>query len=269
MKLGAQDVTAYLGAQPISGLYLGSTPIAGGGVPSTHYRFFIPGQQQAGSGNAEDLSGKDADAVIPASYSDAELWANTGYMTTKAGTGDCVSVPNDKIAFNLATQSVIFAAIINKAVPAGGESIFSAGDAVTTQGFYLSARSGAGKLRPVLNTSGGVVTTLADSTAVFCDASDRHVVCAIDGITKAVYLYADGVLSNSYLSAFTGGTTVNTSFNIGANPGTPATATSYALKTFGLHFLVFDGALPLNINVLAQRLSDYPTKALTDSQMAF
>jgi len=238
-----------------------------------YYKFFIPGQQFIGSGDAKDKSGNAADATRLASLTDAAAWANPGYITSGAGANFGLTIPVAKFSFDLASQSVILSFRLKKVGPVGSESIIGCGDAAAAQGFYLSMRAASGsvsKIRPILNTSGGVVSGLADSLATFGEAAatDHVVTLAIDGITKGVFLYCDGTLSNSYTAAFTGGTTIANAFGIGSNTGNVG-ATSVAGQFSGIHFLVFDGVLPANIGIIAQKLSANPHVPLSDFDMEF
>lgn len=240
--------------------------------PSRLYKFFIPGQQFIGSGDAKDKSGNSADAVRMASLTDAAAWANPGYFTTGAGANLGISVPSAKVQFNLETQSVIFSCRVKKAAPVGAESIFGCGDGASAQGFYISMRAASGsvsKVRPILNTTGGVVSGLADSLATFGEAAatDHVLTLAIDGITKGVFLYCDGTLSNSYPAAFTGGTTVANNFAFGINAG--GTGTTFSGQFSGAHLLAMTGGLPTNISVVAQKLAAAPHMYLTDSDLVF
>lgn len=241
--------------------------------PSRFYKFFIPGQQFLGSGSAKDKSGNSADAALGSAQSDAEAWANPGYMSTAAGANEAFTIPLAKFTFDLATQSVIFSGRIKKAAPVGAEIIAGCGNTSTAQGFYLSMRAASGsvsKIRPILNTSGGAVTGLADSTATFGEAAatDHVVTLAIDGLTKGVYLYCDGCLSNSYTSAFTGGTTLTVPFGIGASTGASGD-TGFVTQWSGVHMLVMTGGLPTNIGIIAQKLAGAPHLWLSDSDFQF
>lgn len=240
--------------------------------PSIRYKFFIPGQQFIGSGAAKDKSGNAADASFMASLTDAAAWANPGYFTTGAGANLGLSIPASKVQFDLATQSVIFSIRVKKAGPVGAESLFGCADTVTAQGFYISMRAASGsvsKVRPVLNTSGGVVSGLADSLATFGEAAatDHIITLAIDAVTKGVYLYCDGTLSNSYPAAYTGGTTVANPFAFGLSLG--SSGTTFAGQFSGAHFLVMTGGLPLNMGIVAQKLAATPHLYLTDSDLVF
>ena len=240
--------------------------------PSSKYKFFIPGQQFIGSGVAKDKSGNSADATQMASLTDAATWANPGYFTTGAGANLGLSIPAAKVQFDLATQSVIFSIRLKKVGPVGAESVFGCADTITAQGFYISMRaasSSVSKVRPILNTSGGVVSGLADSLATFGEAAatDHVLTLAIDGVTKSVFLWCDGTLSNTYTSAFTGGTTVENRFAFGLSIG--SSGTTFAAQFSGAHLLVMAGGLPTNMALVAQKLAANPHAFLTDSDLVF
>lgn len=233
--------------------------------PSSRYLTFIPGQQFVTSGSAKDKSGQGADAAINGAYTDAAAWANTGYITTGAGANLSLAIANAKAQFNLASESVIFSAVVNKAAPAATEVIFGNADTGTVRGFYLTARSN-GTVRIALTTDTGAQLIATDSAAILFDGTDHVLTVAIDGPSKAVYFYRDGALLNTFTSAFTGGTPSSGSgagFVIGASqPGV-----SIALKTNGLHLLKFAGGLPVNLGLLAQKLAGAPRVHLTDADI--
>jgi len=251
----------------------GGSVAVGGGI-SSKYKFFIPGQQFIGSGNAKDRSGNAADGTLLASLPDASAWANPGYLSTVAGTNGQISIPVSKFSFDLATQSVIFSCRIKKVGPVAAEAIFGCGDTASALGFYVSMRSASGsvsKIRPVLNTTGGVVSGLADSLATFGEATliDHVVTLMIDGITKSVFLYCDGTLSNTYAAAFTGGTpTITNSFGIGGQFGNVGSA-SVIGQFSGIHMLAMNGSLPTNMSLVAQKLAATPHMWLSDADLVF
>lgn len=233
--------------------------------PTQYYRFLIPGRQFVTSGVPRDYSGNSANGVFLASLSDAAAWANSGYLTTAVGANAGVRIPKSQTEFNLGTQSIIFACLMNKPVPAGADVLFAVGDSAASQGCYLSVRTN-GKLRPIINTAGSVggsaVTGLADSAAVFCDSTPHAVLLAIDAVTKNVYLYRDGSLSDTYASAYAGDTASrSTDFYIGVNAG----GTSFeASKIGGIHFMVFDGGLPTNVLEIAARHASMPYQPISE-----
>lgn len=236
-------------------------PLTGGielsvdlGAPSGYYLSFIPGKQFVTSGVPKDLSGKGANAVLGSALTDAALWANNGYMTTAAGANLAMYVPTASSAFNLATESVIFSALMNKAAPGVSENTFGNGNAATKEGFYLSVRATTGAIRPVFGTSAGYITGLPDSVAAFADGTDHVVTFAYDAQTKVAYLYRDGALMNTYATGITGTTTPASPFAIGGTEG----LIGVAAKSSGVHLLKMTGGLPPNIHQIASRLAASP-----------
>ena len=243
------------------------SPVSGGGgsraMPSSAYLFMIPGKQFVTSGAPKDISNNANDAAFGVNLTDANCWANAGYITTTAGTQTGITVPPAKTQFDLGSQSIIFSARINIASPAANQAMFGPADASAAQGFYISVRAG-GKVRPIINTSGGAVTALADSAATFADGTDHVMTVAIDAVTKQVFLFFDGFLSNLYAANFSGTSASVALFAIGATSGG---GTGYAGKYSGLHLLRFTGGLPTNLSKLAVRLAAMPHDFLCDSDI--
>ncbi len=243
------------------------SPVSGGlgsrATPSAAYLFMLPGKQFATSGAPKDVSNNLNDAAFGVNLSDASCWANAGYITTTAGTQTGITIPPAKTQFDLGSQSVLFSARINIASPAGNQAMFGPADASASQGFYISVRAG-GKIRPVINTSGGAVTGLADSAATFADGTDHVMTVAIDAVTKQVFVFYDGCLSNVYAANFSGTSAAVALFAIGASSGG---GTAYNGKYSGLHLLRFNGGLPLNLAKLAVRLAALPHDFLCDSDL--
>lgn len=237
--------------------------------PADSYRFLIPAKQGVNSGSARDHSGNGGDAVPPVStYGPSQMWANRGYLTTGGGTGLGVCVAGGKTAVDLATQSVILAFVVNAALPAGSVGLMGMADTTNNKGFYINGRPTSGVLRPILNTSAGVVNTLADGTVTVLDGTDHAVLVAIDATTKSIFMYVDGVLADTYLNAFNGNTAgITQSFNIGAFGGPLATANTVAAKFNGIHYLTFTGGLPLNLGKLAQMHAERPLRAFTNADI--
>lgn len=161
----------------------------------------------------------------------------------RCGTGLGVSVSNGKTAFDLATQSVVLAFVINTATPGATTRFMGNSDSTSNKGFYLLGATN-GTIRSALNTSTGVVSTLQDGSVVTLDGTDHSVLVATDGVTKSIHVYIDRVLADTYLNAFTGNTagTIG-AFNIGSFGGSMALATTYAAKFYGIHHLVFNERL--------------------------
>lgn len=234
------------------------TGITGGSEIASRYKFFIPGSQFAGSGNAKDLSGNNADAVIDSGTSDAAVWANKGYMTSAAGANGGLYVAAAKSSFDLSTHSLIIAGVVN--IASGASSVFFAGNGDgSNQGIYLAGDVN-GKLVAFVSTSDAMATSLGASTAVIRDGTDHAVVVALDSVTKSAYYYVDGTLSDQAANAFTGSTTIATNFYVGAVAG----GTAVAAKFNGLHMFTMSGGLPSNINLLAAKHAASPKSWFTE-----
>lgn len=222
------------------------------------YKLFIPGSQFNGSGNAKDLSGKNADAALGPSATQANIWANKGYITTGATVNDWVATPVAKATFDLSQSSVILAFVAN--IASGAGSIFFAGNGNSTdQGLYLASDVN-GKLIAFASTSSALATSLGTSTAVIRDGTDHAVMIALDSVTKAAYYYVDGVLSDQKANAFSGSTAPIDSFYWGNVPA----GSAVAAKFNGLHLVTIAGGLPNNLNLLAAKHAASPRQWYVD-----
>lgn len=229
-------------------------------APCHAYLAMIPGRQFVTSGVPKDISNNAADGVLGSALTDANLWSSSGYMTTAALANGTVQIPLVKTKFDLATESVLFSVLLKKAAPAASDVTFGNADTTTAQGFYLSCRASTGKVRPIFNASSGVVSVLADSTAVFCDGTDHVLAFAFDAVTKQAFLWRDGCLSNNYATGVTGSTVPTFPFFLGGGVSLAGVAAQFA----GVHLLKFTGGLPMNINQLVARLAARPFDYITD-----
>lgn len=172
--------------------------------------------------------------------------------------GGGLYIPLNKSNFNLASESVVFAAQLVFDNPSGAVSVFGNG-AVAADGFYLSARPG-GFFKPVLRI-GGVQAALADGTTVFCDGTPHNVIMATDCITGEVKVFRDGALCHAYAanSFSRAAASVPTStFTIGGQTG--ASAPAYGGQYAGVQLYRKAGVgLPSNLALLAAKLAANPT----------
>lgn len=221
------------------------------------YKFFLPGSQFVGSGNAKDLSGNNADATIDSGTTDAAVWANKGYITTAAATNGGLYVPAAKATYNLATQSLILAFVMNDASAAPTNYLFGNGNG-GSDGIFINADSA--KLNLQICTNGGSITTSGPTAATVRDGTDHAVLVALNAVTKSASVYVDGILSNTFANAFSGTTAPTLNFYIGSVPGQAA----FAAKFNGIHLLTFTGALPGNLNLIAAKHAAGPRNWFVD-----
>lgn len=219
--------------------------------------------------DAPDLSGYggEVNVMLPLGVA---AWANPGYLTTGAGAGLGASIQKRKVNFDLASDCVIVAFVINMATPGVVQQIMGNGSLASgsnRQGISFQANP-TGKLGVTINTSNGdtsaVVSNLTTKSTVL-DSADHAIVVAIDGPKGDVYLYVDGVLEGYALKAFSGNTqNIVSNWNIGtlglAAGSSLSAATTVAVKLKGaLHFIKRTGGLPLNISELARKHASSPT----------
>lgn len=227
---------------------------------ASQYRYMLPCKQHTNTYSAKDVSGNAADGMLNIALPDASAWANDGYLSTVATAGGGVTVPNAKVQFDLATDSVIIALCVNVAIPSATLQLFNVGYAAGTQQGIGLVLLTTGQLRPQFLTSGGNVSGLPNSNAIFATSVDNFVMLAVSGPKKGAWLFKNGVLSNAYLNVFSGGTPAMTGASgIGdANIGMAqyASGLSSVTKTYGHHFLVFKNSdLPRNLVGIAQKLA--------------
>ncbi len=259
------------GSLTLSGASAGAVrSVSGSGTINPTAVFYIPGRQFVGSQSAKDYSGNSADAVIQSGTTDAEVWANNGYITTKAATAGKLDIPLAKSAFNLGGESVIFSAVIKKAAPTVSEAIMGHGSAgAGAYGFYLSARATTGKIRVIPNTTGGAVTGLTDSTAVFCDGTDHHILVAFDFVTGEIKIFRDGALSDAYpANSYVRGGASNPVVDFAIGGASGAGSTGYAGQFYGIQLYKKAGVgLPSNLALIAQRLASAPAAFLPQGSL--
>lgn len=255
------DVLDQTGRPAVSG--------AGIGAPSSKYKFFIPGNQFATSGSAQDRSGKVANAVIAAAYNDAATWANKGYITTAAGVEQYLTIPTSKVTIDLTQQSRLFMFVLNRAAPAGNDSIFGNSDGATLRGWAVSCRA-TGKLYLKTATNGATQIVTSDTTAVFCDGTDHAGAILWDQASNSMSVWMDGTLSNTFPAAWDLVPYVASSrdFAIGGLFQNAA-QTTVAMKTRGLHLLAWDGGAPSNIGAIVQKHAANPMAHLSDADFVF
>lgn len=230
---------------------------------SAQLAFCIPGRDVSTRFN--DLTSNAANLAVEGGNTGA--FGTEKYFSTTAAVNGGLNVPQAKIQWNPYTESMILAFVMKRAVPGVNEAILTVSSLTAgNQGFYLSHRSGAGKLKIVGVKNDGALVAQADSTLAFSDGTpqDRHVLVAYDAPTGSFYLYRDGVLSDSYVGAHTPGgadSFVNAVSNAFLRVGFSdclATVAGVALQGYGLQFAKAAEALPVNIGQIAARLAETP-----------
>ena len=246
---------------------LNGDPIVMNQSASQKYKFFYPCQQQSGTYGLIDASGNYSDAVYNqlslGVQAETAFWVNKGYATVGGGSFCTFDVPPIASSFDMSTQSFILSFVMNMAAPAANTSILGNANLTTGQGLYISVRT-SGKIRPIINTSAGILNTLSDSTFLFADGTDHHVTIAYDSASKSIYTFADGSISDTFESQNLGSTTPNTAFSFGSD-ATGASSASTKIK--GVSLMVFNGALPTNFQGMIRKTASNPLVPLTDNDV--
>lgn len=261
------DTVALLKTDPLTGMVTGLVGPDGGtigiGQISKKLLSCIPAREISTRFN--DVSGLGNNLIVEGGNSGA--FTTEGYFTTTASTTGGLNIPQSQIAWNPFTQSLIVSFVLKRAVPGANENIFSVAAPIASyQGFYLSHRSGLGKLKIVGVKNDGALVAQADSTLAFSDGTprDRVVTVAYDAPTGSWYLWRDGVLSDSYVGAQAPGganTFTNATSSAELRIGALAAASGNAcvvVSGYGLQIAKYVGSLPTNIGVIAAKLAEVP-----------
>lgn len=125
-------------------------------APTVSSRCLFHGLFEQAAGDGQNLKTTGSPFIKDATFSDAEAWANAGYMTTGADTTAFATLAEADARFSLATFSAVFFCRFKKAVPAGTEvfvSSFQTG--TTTGGITLDGRADGSIRLTLLATDGG------------------------------------------------------------------------------------------------------------------
>lgn len=162
---------------------------------------------------------------------------------------------------------MILGFVINMAQPAGNPALLGNADAATRRGIYLGARTDD-KLRVLVNTSDGLVATLAIPTPIVFDGTDHHVVVAFDSTTRSIFVFIDGRFVAVYPNYWTGNTAgITDTFNIGSSGGIIFGAGTTAFKMHSFHMTVLTGGVPANLGQVARKLCETPGTAVPESSI--
>jgi len=206
----------------------------------------LPLNQSGGSSVLPtDYSGLSVPIAFGASA--ATPWANAGYFTSVAGAGNSsLIVPNSAVNLNLSTDSFIVAFTLNKATPAGTETVAGCADGSLLPGVNININA-SGQVGPRLWVNGAFVA-VTYSTAVAANGSDHRVLVSWDAVSKAFTAYIDGVSALVQTATTVLATDIMTSpFALGRS----ATGNTVDGKFSGFEFARFTASgLPKNISEL-------------------
>ena len=241
-------------------------------ILTNEYKLYIPAAQPVSSGNAIDLSGNNNIAVIDSGTTDAAVWANAGFITTTLaapGAGKGLTIQkvsnNSPLQWNMQNgQSLLLAFKLNiPTLPTGSASRQIIGDLSTVGGLSIvvgeaSLAGGAGRLSVRVRDASVNNTYAPTSSAPQLVANTTHSVLVwINGVSKQLTVYVDGVVSgmqnSQSLSSITGSTVSNAGFNFGYYGDLAAISGTTGIKVSNVHALVFN-TVPNNISSLLSHL---------------
>lgn len=163
--------------------------------------FHLIGEQD--SGDMRNLKPTGSSPVKDASYTDAEAWANPGYMTTGADTSAFATLPAAEAQFSLVSTSLILCVRMKKATPAGTEIYVSSTKAgATPGGFTLDARADT-KMRLTVFANDGTNSGLSGigGSSGIVDGAEHTTVFFVPFAGPSMYCWVDGVFSNTSSAA--------------------------------------------------------------------
>jgi len=205
--------------------------------PHPRYHFHgYAGDQIIGDSKFFDRSGMGNHGVRGANLSEAQMFANAGYMSTidPAGgaTDSVIRLPN--LNFYQANGDKLIAFLKLKVTPEGTDQpVFGDGGSATYPGFRLICRTD-GKLQVGMCDSLGNNSFTGTTSAAPFDGTLHSVGIIIDGQNKKFGAWIDGVLdaslSGAYTNYATGGIDTRNSNTLNIGQGAPTVAAS----TFGI-----------------------------------
>jgi hypothetical protein len=248
------------------------------GVKQTYYFHGFAGQQLAGDPNFFDISGNNHDGVFGANLSNANAWANPGYVSTvnpAAGATDSViRLPSLNFDYNGGEKLVLW--WLGKITPeaAGVYVIGDGGIATTFPGVRVRVNNTGTTQLSLMSPSGSGFSGLS---AVVADGGIHCMAWALDGDKRKYGMWVDAAFSpalGSGYATFSSGSAFDTrnsnSFQIGSSsPKGAASTDGLAMQTRAMAVLRLgpDDPMPTvaQLTALFQALRRDPGKLILDS----
>lgn len=248
---------------------------------------FLPCFQTVAEGTqCFDRSGVGNTAAFGTDLLASSAWAAANRLTIAdnvAGTNrGAPFLTNTQLGFTWATDSLVVAGVVNMAAaPAATRHIVGNGADTSKTGFALRINVTTGKMLPLIYGTGGVIFGTA-SAATVADGADHHIIALIDGPSRKIHIFIDGVYdaTSNGSSVYNGtvggldysaaaGLQSGTPLVIGGQPNTltnvattlyslTPTSTSYAWQVARK-----TGSPPSNFGDVARRLARTPLQILS------
>lgn len=247
--------------------------------PSTGYKLFVPGAQDAGSGAAVDRSPNGNDLLIDADTTDGAVWANAGYVTsagTFGGSGNKGVTSETAIPLDFSSQTILMALTVNGAASDGAFDFDGKnwiGNYNDETGLGLKVTDSAGKFGwhfkqgASTNYDSGGFGPKSSTITVF-NGADHNIVFYWNGATAVLNAYVDGVLdtnfSNLNLGAIPALNGITSSFSIGSSPSYSVNG-NRTVKVKNLHLLTWDKSSAPSEAQVQNAISRFQTKSFANN----
>jgi hypothetical protein len=227
-------------------------------------RFFFSCQQAAGE--LRDSFGGPVATKFDAGYTDAEAWANAGFLTTgnSAITDYMTRVADPTNSWDGTTHTAILALRLKKATPGSNEVIAGCFTSSTHDGGWQLNATSTGTLQLQMKPAdGGAAHTITIASGFApLDGTERLCMWAIPRDAVSAQMYVDGVAAGT--AAMSGGTKNFAGghiLNIGASrAGSAKTAQFATLQLYTIERNLAD----LKMTQIAEFMTRFPHRPLPD-----
>ncbi len=242
-------------------------------VPSASYVCMVPCRQAAGTGSAKGLIKGVLSEIYHSSatgrgtLTDAQMWANAGYITTVAGAGGQAEFPVGAVPIRFDQAGYLIGIGIKASAPGAVSAFFGQGNSSAgLQGLSLRADT-AGKIQLLVVTSAGTFN-VGTTNGVYFDGADHHLALFVHP-SGYVAFFRDGEIDTTFTS--------NNAYPIGSiNETSPLTiggavannGTAIAGQWRGVHVIRFD-ELPLNLGAIARKMASAVYDPIGQSDIVF
>lgn len=192
---------------------------------SSYCKYFFLGAQKGGNLNNAVPGGLKA--YKNTGFTDANAWANSGYLTTGTASTDFLTLAPSQHDLDLTASSLVFATRFSIAA-APGSSVGILGSYVvssTTGGIYLEVAN-TGRLRLYVNSVSGTTVNVFSSAGSVCDGNEHTAVFVLPLSTAIQFLASiDGIQASGGSRTSFNGLTCAGGHNLvigtkeGTNPG--------------------------------------------------
>lgn len=232
---------------------------------ASYCRFFFKCQQSAGE-VADQMGGPPA-IKFDSNYTDAEAWANAGYLTTanSAVTDYALRAANANNSWNGGTHTAILALRLKKATPGSSEVIAGCFTSGSSNGGWQINCTSTGQVQLQLKpTNGGSAHTLTISNSYGAlDSTERLLVWAVPREASSALMFVDGAAAGT--SGMTGDPSRDFAGGFGLALGASLAGSAKAAQFSAVQLYTIERDLSdLRTQQIADFLMRYPHRPLPD-----